>query len=71
MTLTSFFSPAGVASLLKNDPNFKQGDVRIGTLGSTTAQAVKDAGLRLDFHAPTAEAPSMTAALENFLKGHS
>ena len=66
-----FFSPAGVASLLKNDPNFKQGDVRIGTLGSTTAQAVKDAGLRLDFHAPTAEAPSMTAALENFLKGHS
>ncbi|MBQ8009779.1 MAG: uroporphyrinogen-III synthase [Bacteroidaceae bacterium] len=63
-----FFSPAGVASLMKNDPNFKQGDVRIGTLGSTTAQAVTDAGLRLDFHAPTPEAPSMTAALENFLK---
>lgn len=63
-----FFSPAGVASLKKNDPNFKQGDVRIGTLGSTTAQAVIDAGLRLDFNAPTPEAPSMTAALENFLK---
>ena len=58
-----FFSPA-------DDPNFKQGNVRIGTLGSTTAQAVTDAGLRLDFHAPTPEAPSMTAALENFLKAH-
>ena len=66
-----FFSPAGVTSLLTNDPNFKQGDVKIGTLGLTTAQAVKDAGLRLDFQAPTAEAPSMTAALENFLKEHS
>ena len=48
-----------------------QGDVKIGALGVTTAQAVKDAGLRLDFQAPTPEAPSMTAALENFLKTHS
>lgn len=66
-----FFSPAGVASLLKNDPDFKQGDVKIGTLGATTAQAVTDAGLRLDFNAPTPQAPSMTAALENFLKAQS
>ena len=66
-----FFSPAGIASLKKNDPNFVQGDVKIGALGVTTAQAVKDAGLRLDFQAPTPEAPSMTAALENFLKTHS
>lgn len=65
-----FFSPAGVASLKKNDPNFVQGKVCIGTLGSTTAQAVIDAGFRLDFNAPTPEAPSMTAALENFLKKH-
>lgn len=63
-----FFSPAGVASLLKNDPDFNQGDIKIGTLGSVTAQAVKDAGLRLDFSAPNPKAPSMTAALELFLK---
>ena len=44
-----FFSPAGIASLLKNFPDFKQDDVKIGCFGLTTAQAVKDAGLRLDF----------------------
>lgn len=63
-----FFSPAGVASLQKNFPNFDQGDIKIGTFGSTTAQAVRDAGLRLDLEAPTVQAPSMTAALDMFIK---
>ena len=40
----------------------------IGTFGSTTAQAVRDAGLRLDLEAPTVQAPSMTAALDMFIK---
>lgn len=65
-----FFSPAGVASLQKNFPNFEQKEVKIGTFGATTAQAVRDAGLRLDLNAPTEKAPSMTAALEQFLKEH-
>lgn len=63
-----FFSPSGIVSLLKNFPNFEQGDIRIGCFGSTTAKAVKDAGLRLDFNAPSVQAPSITAALENYLK---
>lgn len=63
-----FFSPAGVHSLKKNFPNFDQKDVKIGTFGSTTAQAVRDAGLRLDLEAPTVQAPSMTAALDLFIK---
>lgn len=63
-----FFSPAGIASLLKNFPEFKQDDIKIGCFGLTTAQAVKDAGLRLDVEAPTVSAPSMTAALDNFLR---
>lgn len=63
-----FFSPAGVSSLKKNFPDFDQKDIKIGTFGSTTAQAVRDAGLRLDLEAPTVEAPSMTAALEMFIK---
>ena len=62
-----FFSPAGVASLQKNFPDFKQGEMKIGTFGATTAQAVRDAGLRLDLEAPTAKAPSMTAALDMFI----
>lgn len=66
-----FFSPAGISSLLKNFPNFNQKDIRIGCFGPTTAKAVKDAGLRLDVEAPTPEAPSMTAALEQYLKKES
>jgi len=63
-----FFSPAGIASLLKNFPNFEQGDRVIGTFGPTTAKAVREAGLRLDIEAPNPEASSMTDALENYLK---
>ncbi|MDE6484691.1 MAG: uroporphyrinogen-III synthase [Duncaniella sp.] len=62
-----FFSPSGIDSLLKNFPDFKQGDICIGCLGATTAKAVRDAGLRLDIEAPSPQAPSMTAALDNFL----
>ena len=63
-----FFSPLGVASLLKNFPDFKQGDVAIGCFGAATAKAIEDEGLRLDCNAPQPEHPSMTAALGAFLK---
>jgi len=63
-----FFSPAGISSLLKNFPEFKQNNIKIGCFGHTTAQAVRDAGLRLDFQAPTPDFPSMTGALDNYLK---
>ncbi|MCL2597012.1 MAG: uroporphyrinogen-III synthase [Paludibacter sp.] len=63
-----FFSPAGIASLKKNFPKFEQGDIQIGCFGATTAQAVRNAGLRLDLEAPSKEFPSMTAALDYFLK---
>ena len=63
-----FFSPAGVTSLKKNFPDFDQKNIKIGTFGSTTAQAVRDAGLRLDLEAPSVQDPSMTAALDLFIK---
>jgi len=63
-----FFSPAGVHALTKNFPNFEQGDIRIGTFGPATAKEVNEYGLRLDLSAPTAEFPSMTGALRNYLK---
>ncbi|HLP05253.1 MAG TPA: uroporphyrinogen-III synthase, partial [Paludibacter sp.] len=37
-----FFSPVGISSLLKNFPDFQQGDIQIGCFGATTAQAVRD-----------------------------
>ena len=69
--LLIFFSPAGISSLIKNFPDFQQNETAIGSFGATTAKAVKDAGLRLDIEAPSPEAPSMTAALENYLKNAS
>lgn len=63
-----FFSPSGISSLLKNFPEFQQQDIKIGCFGPSTAKAALDAGLRLDIEAPTPEAPSMTAALEQYLK---
>ena len=62
-----FFSPSGVDSLIKNFPDFNQGDIAIATFGPATAQAVKDAGLRLDLEAPTDKYPSMTGALQHYL----
>jgi len=63
-----FFSPSGVASLLKNFEGFKQNDLQIGAFGPSTAKAVIDSGLRLDLQAPMPQAPSMTMALELHLK---
>lgn len=63
-----FFSPIGIASLLKNFPDFVQGEIQIGCFGATTAQAVHDANLRIDIEAPLPGVPSMTMAIDNFLK---
>lgn len=63
-----FFSPAGIDSLLKNFPEFQQGDIQVGCFGASTAKAIEEAGLRLDLSAPSPKAPSITAALDLFLK---
>ena len=63
-----FFSPAGIASLMKNFPEFKQENIKIACFGPTTAKAANEAGLRLDIEAPTPEMPSMTGALDMYLK---
>lgn len=63
-----FFSPSGITSLFKNFPKFKQNKTRIAAFGPATAKAVEEAGLRLDIHAPKAGTPSMTMALEEYIK---
>ncbi len=62
------FTPAGVESLLKSFPDFKQGDTRLACFGPATKKAMEDAGLRCDLSAPTPEAKSMTAAIELYLE---
>lgn len=66
--IIAFFSPSGIASLFENFPNFKQNKTRIAAFGPTTAKAVRDAGLILDIEAPHPSAPSMTGALELYIK---
>lgn len=63
-----FFSPSGIDSLFHNFPTFKQNDTCIAVFGSSTMQAAKDKGLRIDILAPSPEAPSMTMAIENYIK---
>jgi uroporphyrinogen-III synthase len=63
-----FFSPAGITSLFKNFPEFKQNTTLIAAFGQTTSQAVLDAGLRLDIQAPIPQSPSMTMSIENYIK---
>ena len=62
-----FFSPQGIRSLFHNWPDFKQGDKIIGAFGATTAQAATDAGLEVNVPAPSACAPSMTMAIDQYL----
>lgn len=62
-----FFSPSGIKSLFHNFPKFKQKNIRIACFGSSTAKAVLEAGLRLDIEVPTAKAPSMAMALEQYI----
>lgn len=64
----AFFSPSGINSLFVNFPDFKQNSTRIAAFGPTTAKAVHDAGLLLDIEAPLPNAPSMTGALELYIK---
>lgn len=63
-----FFSPSGIKSLLENFPDFEQGNTRIAGFGSTTHKAIKDAGLTLNIKAPTPKFPSMTMAIESYIK---
>lgn len=64
----AFFSPSGIHSLFANFPDFKQNNTRLAAFGATTAKAVRDAGLILDIEAPQPNAPSMTGALELYIR---
>lgn len=63
-----FFSPSGIESLFKNFPDFKQNKTRIAAFGNTTKKAVEGAGLKVDVQAPMPKAPSMTMAIEHYIK---
>ena len=63
-----FFSPSGIESLFKNFPEFVQNNTRIAVYGNTTISAADNAKLRVDIKAPSEETPSMTMAIEKYIK---
>ena len=63
-----FFSPQGIRSLAKNFDKFEQKETKIAVFGPTTELAAKDAGLRVDVMAPSKETPSMTMAIEKYIR---
>lgn len=63
-----FFSPLGITSLYENFSDFSQKDTRMAIFGNSTKSAVEEKGLYINIAAPMPEVPSMTMALENYLK---
>lgn len=66
--IIAFYSPSGIHSLFVNFPDFEQNDTRIAAFGPTTSKAVKENDLILDIQAPMPNAPSMTGALEQYIR---
>ena len=66
--ILAFFSPSGIKSLKQNFPDFQQNNTRIAAFGPTTAKEVREHNLILDIEAPMPNAPSMTGALELYIK---
>ena len=63
-----FFSPLGIHSLYENFPQFKQNETRIAVYGAKTSNAVIEKGLTINIKAPEVDVPSMTMAIEKYLK---
>ena len=63
-----FYSPPGIKSLLENFPQFVQGETRLAIFGPTTVKSVEDHGLRADIKVPNKNAPSMSMALDQYIK---
>lgn len=63
-----FFSPNGIKSIQENFADFKQNDIKIAVFGNTTQNAALEAGFRIDIMAPSKESPSMTMAIEKYIR---
>ena len=66
--LIVFFSPHGVDAFRKSYPDFVQGDIQIGTLGSQVVEKAQQEGLRVDVSAPTPEHASIFTAVDCLLQ---
>ena len=63
-----FFTPSGIKSLFENFPKVVQENTRIAVFGKSTVDQAKEMGLRVDIEVPTPQTPSMTMALDKYVK---
>ena len=66
--ILAFYSPSEIKSLFHNFPDYEQGEARIACFGPATTKAAKAAQLRIDIQAPRPQIPSLTMAIEQYLK---
>lgn len=64
------FTANGVQSLKQNFPNWEQGNTVIACFGQGTRDAAEAAGWKVEIQAPSAQFPSITAAIDHYLKEH-
>jgi uroporphyrinogen-III synthase len=62
-----FFSPAGIEALKEAIPDYVQGETIFGAFGPATCHAITEAGFTLHLEAPSATAPSMSMAIDQYL----
>ena len=63
-----FYSPLGISSLYENFPEFKQNETRLAVAGKKTTKAVEEHGLKVNITPNPPAVPSMTSAIEKYLK---
>ena len=66
--LLAFYSPTEIKSLFQNFPEYVQGETRVACFGPATIKAARAAHLRVDIQAPRPQVPSLTMAIEQYLK---
>ena len=63
-----FYTPRDIDSLFQNFPDFKQNSIKLAVFGESTLKRAREIGLEVDIKAPSTEFPSMSMALDSFLK---
>ena len=66
--ILAFYSPTEIKSLFDNFPDYQQGETKVACFGPATTKAAKAAHLRIDIQAPRPQVPSLTMAIEQYIK---
>lgn len=63
-----FFSPSAVVNFLKLIPGFKQNDIKVAVIGSTTQRNAEELGLRVDIATGKSVSESLAASIVDYFK---